>query len=174
MACSQEEYCKNYNKQKKSWFLKRSYPEYLIDTEMKKKKFKSRERTDKSKSKAVSFVVAYHSSLNCLDKMIGDTTDLLDMHEEVKNVFFPGPMVSFRSAQKLIRYIVRAKSNPLLCKIRSKQCAKNYVTDTCTFTSTVTEESFKTIHHKCIMYPLTCKQCQKQHFGKTADGFRYR
>ena len=31
----------------KSWFLKRSYPEHLIDTEMKKVKFKSREKTEK-------------------------------------------------------------------------------------------------------------------------------
>ena len=35
-ACSQEEYYKNYCNQMKSWFLKRSYPQHLIDTEMKK------------------------------------------------------------------------------------------------------------------------------------------
>ena len=35
-ACSQEEDYKNYCNQMKSWFLKRSYPEHLIDTEMKK------------------------------------------------------------------------------------------------------------------------------------------
>ena len=44
----------------KSWFLKRSYPEHLIDTEMKKVKFKSREKTEKSKLKGVPFVVTYH------------------------------------------------------------------------------------------------------------------
>ena len=38
-ACSQEDY-KNYCNQMKSWFLKRSYPEHLIDTEMKTVKFK--------------------------------------------------------------------------------------------------------------------------------------
>ena len=43
-ACSQEEDYKNYCNQMKSWFLKRSYPEHLIDTEMKKVKFKSREK----------------------------------------------------------------------------------------------------------------------------------
>ena len=35
-ACSQEEDYKNYCNQMKSWFLKRSYPEHLIDTEIKK------------------------------------------------------------------------------------------------------------------------------------------
>ena len=50
-ACSQEEDYKNYSNQMKSWFLKRSYPEHLIDTEIKKVKFKSREKTEKSRSK---------------------------------------------------------------------------------------------------------------------------
>ena len=56
-ACCQEEDYKNYCNQMKSWFLKRSYPEQLIDTEMKNFKFKSREKTEKSKSKKVPFVV---------------------------------------------------------------------------------------------------------------------
>ena len=64
-ACSQEEDYKNYCNQMKSWFLKCSYPEHLIDTEIKKVKFKSREKTEKSKSKGVPFVVTYHPSLNC-------------------------------------------------------------------------------------------------------------
>ena len=50
-ACYQEENYKNCCNQMKSWFLKRSYPEHLIDTEMKKVKLKSRENTEKSKSK---------------------------------------------------------------------------------------------------------------------------
>ena len=41
-ACSQEEDYKNYCNQMKSWFLKRSYPEHLINTDMKNVKFKSR------------------------------------------------------------------------------------------------------------------------------------
>ena len=42
-TCSQEEDYKNYCNQMKSWFLRRSYLEHLIDTEMRKVKFKSRE-----------------------------------------------------------------------------------------------------------------------------------
>ena len=71
------------------------------------------------------------------------------MNEEVKNLFLPEPMVSFRGARKLKSYLVRDKLYPLHRKIGFKKCAKNccevcdYVTDTDTFTSTVTEESFK-------------------------------
>ena len=44
MICSQEKDYQNYCNQMKSWFLKRSYPEHSIDFEMKRDKFKSREK----------------------------------------------------------------------------------------------------------------------------------
>ena len=47
----------------KSWFLKRSFPEHLIDTEMKKLKFKSREETKKIKSKGLPFAVTCNMPL---------------------------------------------------------------------------------------------------------------
>ena len=107
------------------------------------------------------------------------------MNEEVKNLFLAGTMVSLRGARKLSSYLVRAKLYPFHRKIGSKKCAKNccevcdYVTDTDTFTSTVTGESFKINHQlncddRCIIYLLTCKQCQKQYTGETTDDFRYR
>ena len=100
------------------------------------------------------------------------------MNEEVKDLFLPGPMVSFRGARKLSSYLVRAKLYPLHSKVGSKNVCK-YVTDTDTFTSTVTGESFKINHQlkcddRCIIYLLTCKQCQKQYTGETTDDFRYR
>ena len=157
----------------KSWFLKRSCPEYFTDTEMKKVNFKSREKTEKSKFKGVPFVVTYHPSINFLHKIIRNNTYLLYMNEEVKNLFLPGPMVSFRGARKLRSYLLRAKLYPLHRNVRSKKCAKNrcevcdYVTDTDSFTSTVTGESFKINHqlkcdNRCIIYLLTYKQCKKQ------------
>ena len=120
-TCSQEEDYKNYYNQMKSWFLS---AEHLIDTEMKKVKFKSRERTEKSKSKGVPFVVTNHPSLNYLHKIIKDNTYLLYMNEKVKNLFLPGPMVSFRSTRKF-SYLVRAKLYLLHRKVGSKKCAKN-------------------------------------------------
>ena len=48
-----------------------------------------------------------------------------------------------------------------------------------TFTSTVTGDSFKINHQlnghdRCIIYLLTCKQCQKQCTGESTDGWRYK
>ena len=90
-------------------------------------------------------------------------------------------MVSFQ----LSSYLVRTKLYPLHRKVGSKKCAKNccevcdYVTDTGTSTGTVTGQSFKINHQlncddRCIIYLLTCKQCQKQYTGETTDNFRYR
>ena len=89
-TCSQEGDYKNYCNQIKSWFLKCSYPEHLINCEIKNVKFKSRERTEK-KSKGVPFAMTYHMSLNCLYKIIRGNTYLLYINEEVKNLFLPGP-----------------------------------------------------------------------------------
>ena len=152
----------------KSWLLRCSYPEHLIDTDLKKVKFTSREKTEKSKLKVVPLVMTYHPSLNCLQKIIRDNTYLLYMNEEVKNLFLPGSMVSSRGAHRLSSYLVRAKLYPLHRKVGSKKCAKNrcgpcdYVTDTDIFASTVTGESFKINHQlnyddRCIIYLLTCK-----------------
>ena len=88
-------------------------------------KFKSREKTEKSKSKGVLFAVTDHPLLNCLHKIIRDNTYLLYMNEEVKNLFLPGPMVSFRGARKLSNYLVTAKLYPLHRKVGSKKCSKN-------------------------------------------------
>ena len=120
-----------------------------------------------------------------MQKIITDNTYLLHMNEEVKNLLIPGPMVSFRGACKLSSYLVRAKLYSLHRKVGSKKCTKNrceicdYVTDTETFTSTGTAQSFKinnqlNSNDRCIIYFLACKQCQKHYTEETTDDFRYR
>ena len=44
------------------------------------------------------------------------------MNEDVKSVFTPAPMISFRSARKLSSYLVRAKLYPLERTVSSVQC----------------------------------------------------
>ena len=94
----------------KSWFLVRGYPEDLIESEMKEVKFASKNRNAKrGKSlKAVPFVMTYHPKLKSMEKVILEYLDLFYMDNEVKRVFAPKPMISFRSAKKLSSYLVRA------------------------------------------------------------------
>ena len=71
------------------------------------------------------------------------------MNYEVKMVFTPKPMLSFRSSRKISSYLVRAK---LYCiertvgsfKFGSKLCEVcKYITETDTFTSSATGETYK-------------------------------
>ena len=53
----------------KSWFLKRGYPENMIDEEMKEVKSSNNSKG----SKGVPFLVTYHPSLSCLSRIIKDS-----------------------------------------------------------------------------------------------------
>ena len=169
----------------KEWFIKRGYPESVIDKEMKKVRFSEQGQKSKKVEKGVPFVVTYHPLLSKLSSIIHRNLYLLYMNQEVKNVFTPGPIVSYRSARKINSYLVRAKLYPLERKVGSEKCGKSRcevclnIQETDTFTSTTTGKSFK-INHKlncddnCLIYLLTCKCCGKQYVGETTDEFRLR
>ena len=110
--------------------------------------------SEKSKgSKDVPFVVTYHPSYNCVRYIIKDNLNILYMSHEAKAVFSAGPMVLFRSACKISSYLVRSKFYPLETFVGSRQYKKRIcevctnVTETDTFSSTVTDKTFQ-INHK--------------------------
>ena len=82
----------------KSWFLVRGYINDLIEAEMKKVKFTSKNRNNKrgKSSKRVPFAMTYHPKLKSMNKVI-KYLDLLYMDKEVKRGFTPKPMISFHS-----------------------------------------------------------------------------
>ena len=47
------------------------------------------------------------------------------MNQEVKNIFTPGPVESFRSARKISTYLVKAKLFPVEGMVGSKKCGKS-------------------------------------------------
>ena len=105
------------------------------------------------------------------------------MSGEAKAILSPEPMVSFRSASRIRSYLVRAKLYPLERCVGSRQYKKRRcevctnVTETDTFSSTVTGETFQINHElncddKCLIYLLKCKVCNKQYVGETTDAFR--
>ena len=88
------------------------------------------------------------------------------LKNKCKEVFMPGPMVTFRSSGKLSSYLVRAKLYPLervtgSCKCHGKRCEVCLnVNQTSSFTSSVTHETYKINHKfdcnsKCLIYLLT-------------------
>ena len=95
----------------KSCFLVKGYPKDLIETEMKKVKFTSKNRNIRREKsfKAVPFVKTYYPKLKSVNKVTFKYLNLLYMGKEVKRVFTLKPIISFRSARKLSSYLVRAK-----------------------------------------------------------------
>ena len=107
------------------------------------------------------------------------------MNDEVKRVFTPKPMVSFRSSCKISSYLVRAKLCPTERTVDSFRCGSKrcevckYITETDTFTSSVTGETSKINHRldcndKGLVYLLTYNIYKKQYTGETTDNFRGR
>ena len=140
----------------KSWFSQRGYPQKLIETETSKVKFSGRRVFHRTKvEKGVPLVVTYHPLLKTIGKIIHDNLYLLYMNEELKHLFTPGPMVSFRSSRKISSYLVRAKLYPVERSVGSFNCKRprcqicTYVNETDSFTSTVTGETYK-INHKFL------------------------
>ena len=93
----------------KSWFSQRGCPQKLIETETSKVRFFGRTVFHRTKvENGVPLVLTYHSQLKSTGKIIYNLY-LLYMNEELKHLFTPGPMVSFRSSRKISSYLVRAK-----------------------------------------------------------------
>ena len=104
------------------------------------------------------------------------------MNEELKHLFTPGRMVSFRSSTKTSSYLDRAKLYQVERSVRSFNCQKRryqicaYINETDSFTRTVTKVTCKINHRfdKCLIYLLTCNKCRKQYLSQTVNTFRYR
>ena len=171
----------------KSWFEVRGYPNKLIEQEIEKVKFfrNGNVLRQRDPRKGVPFVLTYHPLFKSMGKIINKNLYLLYMNNEVKKVFTPKPMISFRSARKMSSYLVRAKLYPEERTKRSFKCGSTRcevslnVNETSTFASTVTVKTYIINHkfncnEKCLVYLLTCNCCKKHYVGQTVDEFRFR
>ena len=127
-------------------------------------------------------VATYHPLLQNNSRIFHRHLDLLYTDQEVERVFTPGPMASLRSSRKISSYLVRAKLYPVEKRIGSLKCRGRRcqvflnVTETETFTSTSTNQTYKINHEfncneSSLIYLLTCKICRKQYVGQTVDIF---
>ena len=106
------------------------------------------------------------------------------MNDEVKRVFTPKPMVSFRSSHKISSYLVRVTLYPIERTVGSFGCGSKR-SEVCKYILklilllVVSLEKHKINHRldcndKCLVYLLTCNKCKKQYTGQTTDNFRGR
>ena len=134
------------------------------------------------KDEGVCLVATYRPLLQNIDRIFHRYHDLLFTDQEVERVFTPGPMASFRSARKISSYLVQANLYPLERRVGSFKCGGRRcqvclnVTETETFTSTSTNQTYKINHEfnyneSSLIYLLTCKLCRKQYLGQIVDIF---
>ena len=156
----------------KLWFLKRGYPESIVDQEPGKVESSQLSQRTNKKDKGLCLVATYHPLFQSIDRIFRRHLDLLYIDQKIERVFTTGPMPSFCSARKISSYLVRAKLYPLeqcvcffKCGGRRRQVCLN-VTETETFTSTSTNQTYKINHEfNCnespLIYLLTGKICHK-------------
>ena len=114
---------------------------------MNKVKFNVDNKRSNNTKERDTFFVTIQPELMVLQNMINRHLYLLYMNDEVKRVFTPKPMVSFRSFRKISSHLVRAKLFPIERTVGSFRCGSKrcevckYITETDTFTSSVTGET---------------------------------
>ena len=114
---------------------------------MNKVKFNIDNKRSNNTKERDAFFVTIQPELKVLQNMINRHLYLLYMNDEVKRVFTPKPMVSFRSFCKISSRLVRAKLFPIERTVGSFRCGSKrcevckYITETDTFTSSVTGET---------------------------------
>ena len=131
--------------------------------------------------KGIPLVVTYHSLLKSLSAIITKNLSILHLDKEMKKVFTPPTMVSFRISRKLNSYLFRAKLYHVertvgSYKCKSKRCQVcNNITEADSFTCSNDQTSFKINHRfdcneRYLIYLITCNRCLKQYVGPTVDG----
>ena len=97
--CSEEKDSDKHICEMKLWFSQRGYPQKLIETETSKVIFSGQRVFRRTKvEKGVPLLVTYQPLLKSIGKIIYDNLYLLYMNEDLKHLFTPGPMVSYRSS----------------------------------------------------------------------------
>ena len=120
--CSFEQDFERHRNQMKLWFLNRGYHKWLIDKEMETVKFPWTLRKRDNKMKGILLVITYHPFLKNFASVIKKHFYILYLSKEVKEIFTPGPMVSFRGARKLGSYLVKTKLYPIERSVGSFKC----------------------------------------------------
>ena len=103
--------------------------------------------------KGITFCNHISPQIKILQKMIDKNLYLFHMNREVKKAFKPKPMISCKSSDKINSYLVQAKLYPINRIVGCYKCGSKhwevckYITETDTFTSTVTWlQTFKINH----------------------------
>ena len=108
----------------KEWSLATGYPEIVVNNQIDKVHF-GRYQSVKKNLESGIFVTTYHPKVKELGKLIRDLLPFLYSDGEVRKIFSPPPIVSYRSVVKIKDYMVRSKLYPVERKVGSQECGSS-------------------------------------------------
>ena len=170
----------------KGHFLKRQYPEKVIDSAFQKISSQTQDEAlvnsdvkDKAKN-IIPFVVPYNTSLPNLGLTINKYWDLFNLSSKESLNFLHNhtPVIAFKRAKNLQDCLTHSILNKPNESSQSTKCNRRRCThcssiiESTHFTSTNTNETFN-LHFssdcrsKDVIYMITCKKCKKQYIGQT-------
>ena len=99
--CFEKEDFLKHMREMKLWFLRRCYPENILDQELGKVDFSELSRRTKKRDKGVCLVATCYPLLQNIGRIFNRHLDLLYTDQEAEIVFTPGLMATFCSARKI-------------------------------------------------------------------------
>ena len=182
--CSEIKDLKSDVKDVKRWFLRRGYPQRIVEEQM-DRTFRLPLKHDTKKNKIESGIplfVTYNPAFRIYLRHCGKT---LIFFTQVRAVFMSSPFVAYRSARNLKRFLVSSEVYPLERTVVSSKCGSKRcqvclnVLETNIFESYQTKKQYKINYHldcndKCLIYLLSRNISGLQYVGSTTDRFRLR
>lgn len=179
----------------KEHYLKRGYPEQLLEDHLQKARSRKRKevlnkKDSKQESSRVPLVTTYNPSNPRLKDIILDNWKMLQHSEECKKLFSEPPIFAYRRERNLRDMLIHSKFSTenvtnhdtrftqRICERRN--CKYCNILDTKThFSSNTTGATFK---KKCkydcetsnVIYLINCTKCHKQYVGQSKRSFRKR
>ena len=122
--CSERKDLKSHGRELKGWFLRRGYPQRIIEEQVDRAfRLPLENDTQQNKMKnGIPLAVTYSPAFRNLSATLQNNFNILYSEEEVRTVFTASPFVAYRSARSLKNFLVRSKVYPLERTVGSSKC----------------------------------------------------
>ena len=196
--CTNERELKIHCEKMENNFIRRGYHKRILHEQINKAITTPRaitlQKTSKVKTKRIPLVTTFNSTLPQIGMILRERWDILHIKPQIQALFPEPPIIAFRRCKNLREIIgcntitsskvQRRKAKNQIAKYCSpcdtkKSLCCNHVIKTNSFTSVVTQKTYKIFHNSnCrsmnVIYLLECVRCNKQYVGKSEWPFNYR
>ena len=127
--CSEGKDFKSHVNDLKGWFLRRSYPQRIVEKQV-DRAFRLPLEHDNQQNKmenGIPLVVTYNPAFRNLVTTLRKNFNILYSDAGVRTVFTPNPFITYRNARNLKSFLVRSKVYPLERTVGSSKCGSKQI-----------------------------------------------